>query len=221
MAEMRKAHVIRLRNTPGGLPLADGTPSDQVASSDDIWIDVMRIDECLLTMPNAQSGPPTQNVVHKLKWLDAPGDHPNTARKLKTIKITNPNDNSQWVKVDIIERATITHPNAKSGPPTQNFRHVFKNGDTNDFRKVDPVTVYHTDVSSVDMTKGPVDWFKTYKPALIAGGQDKTQSLDVEIPKRFTLTKPNAQSGPPTQDFRYVMKNQEVEDAINQKPSSP
>jgi hypothetical protein len=216
---LRKAHVIRIQNASGGQDLADGTPSDQVASSDDIWLDVMRIDEAMITMPNAKSGL-NQNVLHKLKWDDAPGDHQNTARKLKTVKITNPNDDSQWVKVDIIERATITHPNAKSGP-NQNFRHVFKNDrDTNNFRKVDKATVYHTDVSGVDMTKGPVDWFKDYKPALIAGVQDRSQSLDVEIPKRFTLTKPNAQSGPPTQNWRYVVKNQAVEDAINQKTSS-
>lgn len=220
-APFRKAHVIRFKNTSGGAPLADGTPSDQIASSDDIWIDILRIDEALLTHPNATSGPPTQNVVHYLKWKDKPNDHPNIARKLKTITIFNPLDHDQWIKVDIIERLTFTHPNATTSP-TQNFRHVHKNTDLNNFRKVDAVNIYNIDVSHyVDMTQGPVDWVKDYRPAMVSGQQDKLQYLNVEIPQRFTLTKPNAESGPPSQNWRYVVKNKDVENAINQKPPSP
>lgn len=219
MAELRKAHVIRIQNdhSGGGKPLADGTTADQVASDDSVWMDVLRIDQFAQIRPNASAGPPTQTIITILKWRDGPDDQPNTARKLKTIKITNPNDESQWIKLDIVARALIDMPN--SHKESNQFVHVFKNTDANTARVTDTVTVYNTDVSQLDMSR-PVDWFKDYQPALMNGTQDKTQSVDVEIPKHFLMTMPNAQSGPPTQNFVELMKNKEVEDAINQKPPS-
>ena len=94
---------------------------------------------------------------------------------------------------------------------------VFANGDDNTVRQSDVMTVYSTDVSSLDMSK-PVDW-ADYQPVLASGQQDTAQSLVVEIPKRFKLLDPNAKQGL-NQIKQYVMKNKDVEDAINQTPGA-
>ena len=83
MSDPRKAHVTRIQNNHSGLgqPLADGTPPDQVASDDSIWLDVLRLDEIRLLNPNANQGE-NQTFRFVLKWQDKSDDHPNTRRKL-------------------------------------------------------------------------------------------------------------------------------------------
>ena len=53
MTDPRVAHVIRIKNdhSGGGNPLADGTPPDQVASDDSVWMDVLRLDKVQLLNP--------------------------------------------------------------------------------------------------------------------------------------------------------------------------
>ena len=213
MSDPRKAHVIRIQNdhSGGGNPLADGTPPDQVASDDSIWLDVLRLDEVQLLDPNAKQGE-NQTINYALKWQDGPNDHPNTQRKLKTITITNPSDSSQWVKLDIIEQMTIKRPQSSQGL-NQTINYVFANGDDNTLRQSDVATVHNTDVSALDMS-APVDW-ADYQPVLMNGQQDTAQSLDVEIPDQFKLIGPHSNQGL-NQTVKYVMKNKDVRDAINQ-----
>ena len=216
LSDFRVAHVIRIQNdhSGGGNPLADGTPPDQVASDDNIWLDMLRLDEVRIRKPNASQGV-NQDILYVMKWLDGPSDQlpANDRRKMKTVKITNSADSSQWVKVDIIERAAIAMPNASQGV-NQIVNHVFANGGDNTVRDSDVITLYNCDVSSLDMSQ-PVDWFAVYQPALIVGAQDKSQSLSAEIPKTLKITLPNASQGV-NQTVKYVMNNADVKDAINQ-----
>jgi hypothetical protein len=216
VSDPREAHVFRIQNKVGGAPLADGTPSDQVASDDSIWLDMLRLDKVQIIDPNAKQGL-NQTINYILKWQDEADDDPNTRRKLKTLKITNPLDPSQWIKLDVIKQMSIIRPNAKQGL-NQTINVVFANDDDNIARQSDVTTIYNTDVSTLDMSK-PVDW-SDYQPVLESGEQDKSQSLDVEVPNRFKLNDPHASQGL-NQLKTYLLKNKDVVDAINQKPAGP
>jgi hypothetical protein len=179
-------------------------------------MDVLRLDTIKMIDPNA-SQCVNQAISYRLKWQDGPNDDPNTKRKLKTIKIVNPDDDAQWIKLDIIERMSIIRPHSSQGL-NQRVNYVFANGDDNTARQSDVATVYNTDVSSLDMT-APVDWTR-YQPVLMAGTQDTSHSLVVEIPNRFKMTDPHASQGL-NQGVKYVKPD--VKDAIgrHQVPEMP
>jgi hypothetical protein len=204
--QIRKAHVIRIyqNNDP----------------TSDVWVDVLRIDNADLDFRTGG-----QDTNHVLKWADGwKGDNgPNTQRKTSKLTVTNPDDSTQSIDIDIIEKMKLT-----SSVNGQATNYAFKNGATNDLRKADVVTVHNTDVSSLDMSK-PVDWDEYY-PVLIAGQQDTSQSLQAEIPTHFKLlwaavptfdasmaTEPPP--SPPTVNGQlsdYVPKNEDVVNAIEQ-----
>jgi hypothetical protein len=204
--QIRKAHVIRFyqNNDP----------------TSDVWVAVLRIDNADLDFRIGG-----QDITHVLKWADGWKDDngPNTQRTTSKLTVTNPADDTQSVDIDIIKKMKIT--NSTNGQATN---YVFKNGATNDLRKANVVTVFHTDVSSLDMSK-PVDW-ADYYPVLIAGQQDTSQSLSVEIPTHFkllwaavpTFDASMASEPPPSpptvngQLSAYVPKNEDVVNAINQ-----
>ena len=114
--------------------------------------------------------------------------------------------------MDIIEKMSIIRPHANEGK-NQIVNYVFANDDHNTVRLSDVATVHNTDVSALDMSQ-PVDWVN-YRAALTNGQQDVSQSLDVEIPHRFRMLDPQASEGV-NRTVRYVMKNKDVSDAINQ-----
>jgi hypothetical protein len=229
---LRKAHVIRIQNSPDGPDLADGTTSDQVASSDDIWLDVVRLDQIKLIQHGHPSGADGQAMVYTFKWNDGwpNGAGPaNVVRKLHTLKITNPNDDTQWIKLDIIEQLSIVALGQGAGfAAGQKLINVHRNDDTNVVRVADVLTVYHTDVSQLDMSL-PHDWLD-YEPALMSGQQDTSQSLSVEIPKRFLMALHGATGMDPAeppkpseglmngQATKTVLHNDEVEAAILHQP---
>jgi len=204
--QVRKAHVIRFyeNNDP----------------TSDVWIDVLRIDNADLDFRIGG-----QDITHIIKWADGWKDDngPNTQRTTSTLTVTNPADDTQSVDIDIIKKMKIT-----SSVNGQATNYVFKNGATNDLRKADVVTVFHTDVSSLDMSK-PVDW-DVYYPVLIAGQQDTSQSLQAEIPTHFKLLwaavptfdasmAAEPPPSPPTVNGQlsdYVPKNEDVVNAIEQ-----
>ena len=205
--QIRKAHVIRIY-------MNDDPTSD-------VWIDVLRIDRADL---NFRVG--GQDTNHVIKWADGwnGDDGPNTQRVTTHLAVTNPDDSSQSVDIDIVERMKLV-----SSVNGQATNYVWKNGPDNDLRQADTVTVFHTDVSAIDMTQGPVDW-DDYYPVLLAGAQDASQSLSVEIPTHFSLLfsavppidasmasePPPSPPTVPGQLSQYVPKNQDVENAIEQ-----
>jgi len=204
--QIRKAHVIRFyqNNDP----------------TSDVWVDVLRVDKADL---NFRIG--GQDITHILKWADGwkADNGPNTQRTTSKLTVTNPDDVTQSVDIDIVEKMKLTNPTVG-----QATNYVFKNGSTNDLRQADVVTVFNTDVSSLDMSN-PVDWDEYY-PVLIAGQQDTSQSLSVEIPTHFKLLWAGVPTfdasmaaepppSPPTvngQLSQYIPKNQDVENAIDQ-----
>jgi len=221
----RKAHVKRIYAVTLGDP-ADPTSSNTV--NPDVWIDVMRID----LLPTVLQGDPTakmgQITNYRFKWDDDPNswtnqgdvqqENANPKRRTHQLKIMNPDDDTQFINLWIVDRLTTGLFGTDSGIENQGTNFVFNNtpfftnpdnpvnGQPSN-RTTSVVRVINNDLggssNAPDMSQGasPVDWETVYLPALQNGTKDDSQHVIVEMADDFKiLFGPNAGSPIPLVD---------------------
>lgn len=177
------------------------------ASDPNVSIDMLRVDVWRTISPNSPDQGANQGIVWYLKWLDGyfpsdpqpPAENQNPVRQTHTLTLYNPKDGPMspppssgdpgTVDLTINDRMTTVSSGFWTGRMGEAAKRYFKNymaSQTTDpteyttARTVVAMRVVNNDLGGLDMTN-PVDWTHTYLPALMAGKQDSTQYIDVEV----------------------------------------
>jgi len=191
-----ESHVKRIYISD---PEGDGSPTSQ-----DVWIDVLRLDNVHVHYSGMKEGDLT-NTKYVFHWYDNKGgdkqhENSNKNRGTRKILIKNPDDPNTKIPLWIVR---VTGIRSKGGGQpgilkgqTQTLFWRFNN--TNPYtgeggsskaanRDVKNVTVVNNDLGGLDMSDGKlVPWYK-YLAALKKGTKDESQKLYVEIPHRFGI----------------------------------